>query len=136
MRRPNFCAECGERLLSRRRLGWFNFAFCPACAQKARRAAWNAWLLIGAALFGVGYAVGRWSEAEPPPLVIERAASRVASSASAAPAAQPAESERVYLCGARTKKGTPCQRRVRSQERCWQHRGKPAMLPPEKLVVQ
>ncbi|HEX8149343.1 MAG TPA: hypothetical protein VF591_19325, partial [Pyrinomonadaceae bacterium] len=43
--------------------------------------------------------------------------------------------EVVYVCGARTKKGTPCQRRVRGPGRCWQHRGKPAILPPSKLVV-
>ena len=43
--------------------------------------------------------------------------------------------EVVYICGARTQKGTPCQRRVRGPGRCWQHRGKPAMLPPSKLVV-
>jgi hypothetical protein len=44
-------------------------------------------------------------------------------------------SEVVYICGARTKKGTPCQRRVRGPFRCWQHRGMPAMLPPSKLIV-
>jgi hypothetical protein len=43
--------------------------------------------------------------------------------------------EVVYICGARTKKGTPCQRRVRGPGRCWQHRGMPAMLPQAKLVV-
>jgi hypothetical protein len=43
--------------------------------------------------------------------------------------------EIVSICGARTKKGTPCQRRVRGTGRCWQHRGMPAMLPPEKLIV-
>lgn len=44
--------------------------------------------------------------------------------------------EVVSICGARTKKGTPCQRRVRGMGRCWQHRGLPAMLPPSKLIVQ
>jgi hypothetical protein len=44
-------------------------------------------------------------------------------------------SEVVYVCGARTKKGTPCSRRVRGPGRCWQHRGMPAILPPSKLVV-
>jgi hypothetical protein len=43
--------------------------------------------------------------------------------------------EVVYICGARTKKGTPCSRRVRGPGRCWQHRGMPAMLPPSKLIV-
>ena len=44
--------------------------------------------------------------------------------------------EIISLCGARTKKGTPCQRRVRGTGRCWQHRGMRAMLPPEKLIVR
>ena len=44
--------------------------------------------------------------------------------------------EVVYICGARTKKGTPCARRVHSAVRCWQHKGSPAMLPPEKLIVR
>ncbi|HEY9281988.1 MAG TPA: hypothetical protein VIP46_00905, partial [Pyrinomonadaceae bacterium] len=45
-------------------------------------------------------------------------------------------SEVVSVCGARTKKGTPCSRRVRGTGRCWQHRGKPAMLPASKLIVR
>lgn len=40
-----------------------------------------------------------------------------------------------YFCGAATKKGTPCSRRVKGVGRCWQHAGQPAVLPPEKLIV-
>ena len=43
--------------------------------------------------------------------------------------------EKIYFCGARTKKGTPCTRRVKGGGRCWQHVGQPAMLPPEKLIA-
>jgi len=43
--------------------------------------------------------------------------------------------ETVYFCGAPTKKGTPCSRRVRGGGRCWQHQGQNAMLPPEKLTA-
>lgn len=43
--------------------------------------------------------------------------------------------EVVYFCGARTKKGAPCTRRVKIPGRCWQHAGQPAMLPPEKLIA-
>ncbi len=46
-----------------------------------------------------------------------------------------AESETTYFCGAQTKKGTPCSRRVKSGGRCWQHVGQPAILPPEKLIA-
>jgi hypothetical protein len=48
----------------------------------------------------------------------------------------PSSEEVVYVCGARTKKGTPCSRRVHGPVRCWQHKGMPAMLPAEKLLVK
>jgi hypothetical protein len=42
-----------------------------------------------------------------------------------------------YICGARTKKGTPCRHRVHAAgDRCSQHKGLPAMLPLEKLAVK
>ena len=44
------------------------------------------------------------------------------------PTERPTEpDEIVSICGARTQKGTPCQRRVRGTGRCWQHKGMPAM---------
>jgi hypothetical protein len=43
--------------------------------------------------------------------------------------------EAVYFCGAQTKKGTPCTRRVKGGGRCWQHTGQPAMLPQTKLIA-
>lgn len=36
----------------------------------------------------------------------------------------------VYHCGAITKKGTPCTRRVKSPGHCWQHIGHPTMRAP------
>jgi hypothetical protein len=42
-----------------------------------------------------------------------------------------------YICGARTKKGTPCHRRVHvAGERCFQHKGMPSLVPESKLVVR
>jgi hypothetical protein len=43
--------------------------------------------------------------------------------------------ELVYICGAATKKGTPCSRRVKGPVRCWQHVGQPAILPADQLRV-
>ncbi len=43
--------------------------------------------------------------------------------------------EPVYFCGAQTKKGNPCTRKVKGAVRCWQHNGQPALLPKEKLVA-
>jgi hypothetical protein len=41
----------------------------------------------------------------------------------------------VYMCGAMTKKGTPCSRRVHGPVRCFQHQGMPPMVPQEKLRI-
>lgn len=46
-----------------------------------------------------------------------------------------ASAEKTYFCGAPTKKGTPCSRRVKGGGRCWQHAGQAAMLTPEKLLA-
>lgn len=43
--------------------------------------------------------------------------------------------EKVYFCGAPTKKGTMCSRRMKKGGRCWQHEGQAALLPQEKLIV-
>ncbi|HEY9403525.1 MAG TPA: hypothetical protein VIQ24_12750, partial [Pyrinomonadaceae bacterium] len=97
----------------------------------------------------------------PPPLVIERSTQNSTVRAPQLPAAagkgaeaakdprapvygaDGTETERptdpaevVSVCGARTKRGTPCSRRVRGTGRCWQHRGRGAMLPASKLVVR
>ena len=41
--------------------------------------------------------------------------------------------EPVYYCGAATKKGTPCSRRVKHPgERCWQHSGMPSITERAK----
>ncbi|HZI49164.1 MAG TPA: hypothetical protein VFD75_15325 [Pyrinomonadaceae bacterium] len=90
----------------------------------------RAWISVVLVLLGV--VIGRGLKREPPPLVIERTVSGQSS-----PTTQPAiTTEETYICGARTKKGTPCSRRVRGPVRCWQHKGAKAMLPLEKLVVK
>jgi hypothetical protein len=42
----------------------------------------------------------------------------------------------VYFCGAETKKGTPCSRKVKGGGRCWQHTGREAMLAAKDLKVE
>jgi hypothetical protein len=46
-----------------------------------------------------------------------------------------AQDESVYFCGAQTKKGTACSRRMKGGGRCWQHLGQPAMVSQEKLIA-
>jgi len=88
----------------------------------------------------------------PPPLIVHRAANSPLSDApvdfeavakdaannpnhSSALSNVATPDEAVYICGARTKKGTPCRRRVHAAgERCYQHKGMPAMVSLEKLT--
>jgi hypothetical protein len=89
----------------------------------------------------------------PPPLIIQRAANSPLSDAPVNSndnlrSTRPANTSNanvtgattddvVYLCGARTQKGTPCRRRVHNAgERCFQHKGMTAMVPLEKLTIK
>lgn len=148
MRAANFCAECGERLAPK---GWrarLGRRLCDRCVQRLGTFA-SFRSLIGVVLIGVAaFAVGRFSRPAPPPLIIERAANSPLYSASnefSIAQANVAQSNRPtsvsneegYICGARTKKGTPCQRRVHAPgERCFQHKGLSAMVPLDKLVIR
>jgi len=155
MYKPNFCAECGTKVLHLRWHLWTSRRFCNDCARRLRKARMTRPLLAGLALIISGYVAGRSRRPSPPPLTIERRADAPLSDPgnprrSTLPAAAqfgPGSSENnnslsrtaeedVYLCGARTKKGTPCSRRVHAPVRCWQHKGVPAMLPQERLLVK
>ena len=170
MYKPNFCAECGEKITRTRWRLWTSRSFCPDCEGSLRSKRFLLPLLMTVALFFIGLAAGRATRQQPPPLVVQRgelpAAPAVASgkkgsdddaendagtdaSTSSAPKPEPKygpngtanerptdPEEVVSICGARTQKGTPCQRRVRGTGRCWQHRGMPAILPPNKLIIQ
>ena len=153
MYRPNFCSECGTKLLRLRWHLWTSRKFCDDCARRLRRERFIPLLLGALALISAGYVAGWARRPVPPPLIIARRSDSPLNSAadpakpnipteagmgaSAITNASPATVEAVvYLCGARTKKGTPCSRRVHGPVRCWQHKGMPAMLPQEKLLVK
>jgi hypothetical protein len=141
---------------------WTSRRFCAACGRRQRRGRLSTAVVLACALFGPGFLLGRLLRPPPPPLVLERggaelaplpaeASPRDASAGAGVPEGSKPQptygpdgtagerptdpAEVVYICGARTKKGTPCQRRVRGPGRCWQHRGMQAILPPSKLVV-
>ena len=168
MYRPNFCADCGERVLRERWRAWTSRRFCPACEKRFGRA-WLRPVIACCLLAFAAFAAGRLMRPAPPPLTIEhrelpmpallaqRSHPDGVAPPQHGPPSQPATQsqtptqhgpdgtaverptdpfEVVSICGARTKKGTPCSRRVRGTGRCWQHRGKPAMLPASKLLVR
>ena len=146
MYRPNFCSECGTKIVRLHWHPWTSRRFCDGCARRLRKERLQVPLVAALLLLSVGFATGRALRPQPPPLIIQRSEnSPLAKSESPglhgqsgvhANSPTPPVEEVVYICGARTKKGTPCSRRVHQPGRCWQHKGMPAMLPAEKLVVK
>jgi hypothetical protein len=51
-------------------------------------------------------------------------------------AEQPIIVEEKFFCGAQTKKGAPCSRRVKGPKRCYQHEGMPAMTAQSELRIK
>ncbi|HEX5885371.1 MAG TPA: hypothetical protein VFY67_12600 [Pyrinomonadaceae bacterium] len=130
--RPNFCCECGDKIVRLRWRVWTSRRFCEKCFARFVRAHWLQRTCATIVLVCVGMLIGRACRRERPPLVIQR----TVTTPSQTPTQTPAIIEQLYTCGARTKKGTPCSRRVRGPVRCWQHKGTVAMLPLEKLVIK
>ena len=128
--RPNFCSECGEKIVRLQWRVWTSRRFCNRCSRIGKSLTWQRAVVSVLILF-LGVLIGRGWRREPPALVIQRPVST-----QAAQSTQVVVTEETYICGARTKKGTPCSRRVRGPVRCWQHKGAKAMLPLEKLVVK
>lgn|SRR4030095_6949988 len=144
MYRPNFCADCGEKIVRLKWHSWTSRRFCKTCARRLRRQRIKPRVMVAVVLLGTGFVTGRLGRSAPPPLVIERSANSPLSEPSASGAASaenrppsPGHAEDpIYICGAKTKKGPPCSRRVHGPVRCWQHKGKPSILPPEKSLVK
>jgi hypothetical protein len=130
--RPNFCSECGAKIVRLRWRVWTSRRFCDQCCVRFAKTLRLQCAGIVVVLIFLGVLIGRGFRREPPPLVIQRPPA-VESSTTPQPGLT---MEETYICGARTKKGTPCSRRVRGPVRCWQHKGAKAMLPLEKLVVK
>lgn len=155
MHRANFCVECGDRLA---RSGWrarIGSRFCHDCARRLGTFTTFRPLLFIGVIALAAFAFGRYLRPAPPPLIIQRAANsplsdapfdlsqaarhRNPNSANAGNSNPTATvvNEEGYICGARTRKGTPCKRRVHVPgERCFQHKGLVAMVPVERLVIK
>jgi hypothetical protein len=123
----NYCAECGNALEQRQI--WLPRYFCDDCAARRRRRGYVTPFSLLAGLLVIAY---RFNERPSgPPLERANMVAPAVSAQDATPKQKllplPETQERV-MCGARTKKGTPCRRMVRPGRRCAQHRGMPSML--------
>lgn len=148
MHRANFCAECGERLTFKGWRGLLRRSLCEHCARRLGGFAAYRPLIVVALIGAAAFGFGRYLRPSSPPLIIQRAANSplfaapnepLVAQANRAQANQAASvsDDEVYICGARTKKGTPCRRRVHAAgERCFQHKGMPAMVALDKLIIK
>lgn len=149
----NFCRNCGVRLTRKRLPALLRGSICDDCALRIRPSATTK-IALGISIVAVSaFAFGRYLRPPPPPLIIQRAANSPLSdlpvnfdalakrtdinSNQTSSRAIASADDAVYICGARTKKGAPCRRRVHfAGERCYQHKGMPAMVPLEKLTIK
>ncbi len=155
MYRPNFCSECGTKVIRLQWHPWTSRRFCASCSQRLKKERLTFPFVASIVLLSIGLAAGHAARSPTPPLIIERSAAPLSANGGNAARVDPAAenpnvnvsnpaiesqhlraTETVYICGARTKKGKPCSRRMPEAVRCWQHKGMPAMLPPEKLIVK
>ena len=124
----NFCAECGNAMKPRFSLG--PRYFCDECgAQMGRR---NYFKTAAGLLLCATLAVFAFNRT-PPPNPNGRLSnddSPVSARDTVTTLKPRPESEAVerVMCGARTKKGTPCKRLVPPGQRCAQHRGMSSLL--------
>ncbi len=129
----NFCAECGNRM--KPRFSPRPRYFCDECeAQMGRR---NHLKSVAGLLLFATLAVFAWNRPLPPGPNGQSPSGQANAGAPPVSArdtmttrnAEPNTGavERV-MCGARTKKGTPCKHPVPPGQRCAQHRGMPSML--------
>lgn len=173
--RPNFCANCGEKIERIDWTLWSSRRFCDLCATDFVVQEYAPRIIAGIALLAIVSTAGAFfsrpdkdEQAAAKRLISQKAATQVTNAASpqvippanvnsavpgmpqpnqasktfaAIPQTKPplvdktGATDIAYFCGAETKKGTACSRRVKGNIRCYQHVGMPAMLSADKLKI-
>ena len=136
-----FCSECGTRLnVKRRRVLPFR-SFCPECSPHYRR---MRLMLIAVPLVcaAIGFSIGHYTTAREPfyligtPVDLSTNSVPASSVGNGDPLRQPERiltpSDAGSVCGAQTKSGKPCRRKVKGGGHCWQHR---AASAPRKVTL-
>lgn len=129
-----FCSECGLQLNVKRRVVLPFRALCPSCSPRFKTV--RLVLAVFVVLAIVAFVLSRLeSQREPFHFIgtpVESSANGGASTSSGS-VQSPNSNERAVtpttlvtrICGAPTRSGKPCQRKVKGGGYCWQHRDKP-----------
>lgn len=150
--RPSFCSNCGEKIVRADWHAWTSRRFCDVCVSEQPFAEYGpkaaiffaiVSLIAGATAYFVPKNVNE--SAKVTNTRVERPAISAALVSTPVPTPKvevpvppvtttPASKQAVVIeqdlaniCGAETKKGTPCSRRVKGNVRCFQHQGMPSM---------
>jgi hypothetical protein len=136
MRTANFCSNCGEQLKVNRASIFRTRSYCQRCARTFRLDRFVLILSFTGCLI-IGYAFGRYNTPQKPFYLLGTPISPItngnergetgARNKSAAPDSLPSLSSTdsvIKACGAPTKSGRPCRRKVVGGGYCWQHRDK------------
>ncbi|MEP7341597.1 MAG: hypothetical protein ABI977_27950 [Acidobacteriota bacterium] len=125
----SFCAECGNRIEPRSHFS--RCYFCDDCAAqlKQRRLITplaGLLLIVSLAVFAFSYKCGNTRNHQLPSNSVSPVSAQ--DSIVNTKSKPRTESTSRVLCGARTRKGTPCRHLVQPGQRCAQHRGLPSLL--------
>ena len=141
MATATFCSECGERLKAKRSSTLLFRPCCSRCSPRFNRARLMLIVALASCVI-IGFAIGHYTTAREPfyyigtPLESGSSLTAPSTADNAAHSARKSEpvarGEQVAFspsaaegtCGARTKSGRPCQRKVKGGGFCWQHRDK------------
>ncbi|MDX2042214.1 MAG: hypothetical protein SF097_13250 [Acidobacteriota bacterium] len=129
----NFCSECGNPLSPRFQI--LPRHFCDECAARLRQRSYltplaGVLLAASVAVFALNYKTGEAPNRQQPAAAPVVSAQDSVINRSLKPATIQSSSK--VLCGARTRRGTPCRHLVEPGERCAQHKGKPSLLANEQ----
>jgi hypothetical protein len=129
-----FCSNCGERITSIYGRFWLTPSACTRCSplfRRRRRLMFAVTLLCLSAVFAIGrftaprrpfYIIGTPIDLKARQLAAnEESQARETNSGEHKPKTADGETGSYSICGALTKSGKRCQRRVKGGGRCWQH---------------
>lgn len=152
--RPSYCSNCGEKIVRANWQLWTSRRFCDVCVADNPAAEYGPKAVILLALVSIAAATtsffgsgsdklqnaGSERRAERPAMIASLAATPmpVVTPQPEVMKIPPAEIEKrtvkqpvvvtdtSTICGALTKKGSACSRRVKGNTRCFQHQGMPS----------